>query len=159
MAVLMAMAAVLGPGSGPAGAARAGKRTTFHGHISAGTGALGHAHGQVTVVTDSSGSGQSVRVTLTLRCRRGGGGTCLRGRAAGTATARRNRIPDTGSTFDLRASGRVAPLGQVSATGSATGTGFIRTGRFTLHLALTGHGSSVTVDARSGPERGFSSPF
>ena len=142
----------------PAGAARAGKRTTFHGHISAGTGQLAHARGAVAVVLASSGSGRGRTVTLTLRCHRGRGQVCLRGRVHGTATAQR-RIPDTGAAYEVSASGNVAPLGRVSATGSVTGTGFIRVGRFGLHLRLSGHDSAVSVDALSGRKRGFSSPL
>jgi hypothetical protein len=66
--------------------------------------------------------------------------------------------PDVGASFSLDGSGRVAPLGQVSSTGSLHLTGFIATGHATGTLTLRNAKGTVTL-ALTGPSQpGFSGP-
>jgi hypothetical protein len=81
----------------------------------------------------------------------------LTGTLTGTLSARAS-IPDVGRRYLIRAGGRVAPLGTVAATGSVTGTGFIRQGRERLILTLRTSRGTVTIAAQSPEVPGQSSP-
>jgi hypothetical protein len=89
----------------------------------------------------------------------GGHKRCLRlaGTLSGTINNQPAR-PDRGQTFAIRASGAVAPLGTVSASGSGQGTGFIRNARESLRLTLLVRGGTVSITAESGRVPGFTSP-
>ncbi len=66
--------------------------------------------------------------------------------------------PDVGASLSLDGSGRVAPLGQVSSTGSLHMTGFIKTGHATGTLTLEGPKGSVTLALEGPSQAGFSGP-
>lgn len=84
-------------------------------------------------------------------------GPCPTGRITGTYRESR-AAPDRGRSEALAASGRIGRLGRVRLTGTATGTGFIASGRLTIRLRLVnGHGA-VTVRGQSAPVRGFTGP-
>jgi hypothetical protein len=69
-----------------------------------------------------------------------------------------HRVPDTGTSFTIMASGKLKPLGPVSATGTAQGTGFIARGYASMQLTLTAGNGTVTYQAQAGPVGGFTSP-
>jgi hypothetical protein len=54
--------------------------------------------------------------------------------------------------------GYLRPLGYVTVTGTAHGTGFISRGHETMLLTVSGGGTSVAVDASSAEVPAFTSP-
>jgi hypothetical protein len=81
----------------------------------------------------------------------------LRGTLTGTLT-RMSTIPDVGASYALSASGRVKPLGHVSATGQVHGTGFIMRGHETLTVRLSNSRGEVDLQAQSPVVPGFTTP-
>ena len=67
-------------------------------------------------------------------------------------------MPDTPERFAVSATGKLKPIGHVSTTGLAAGTGFVPMGRETLQLKLTAAGGQLTIEARSQPVPGFTTP-
>jgi hypothetical protein len=133
-------------------------RDSFRGHVKTATRSLSHDQGAVGIDLAHLGSN---RIRLTFRGR-GCGATnhCLQpsGTLTGTMMQASHRVPDTGTSFAIKASGKLKPLGHVSATGTAQGTGFIARGYTSMQLTLTaGHGT-VTYEAQAGPVGGFTSP-
>jgi hypothetical protein len=155
--------------------APAGKSTVFTGRILAGTGRLANLRGAVRLTLAATAGGVPAATpspsphafTLVLSappCARQGiraprRCASLSGKLTGTAlSAPRN--PDVGTTFVLNARGRVGPLGQVTATGTTSGVGFIARGRFPLSLRLRSAAAGTLTISAHGPQvRGFSSPF
>ena len=149
------------PGTGGGGADSAPARDSFTGTILSGTGAYSHAHGRVIVHLHPRGSGTArpIRVVVIGRC--GGGShhcTALNGAVSGRLTPAGPRLPDVGHGFKLSGAGRVTPLGHVTLRGAVSGTGFIAHGHEQLTITLSSSSGSMTVQAVSGPVKGFSSP-
>jgi hypothetical protein len=136
-------------------------KDSFRGTISIARGAFVGDNGRVSM---QIGAGQSTTGTRTAtleisgrRCH--GAQACVR--LTGTLTGRLTRmstIPDVGESFALSASGRVRPLGHVSATGQVHGTGFIMRGHETLTLRLSNSRGEVDLQAQSPLVPGFTSP-
>jgi hypothetical protein len=84
--------------------------------------------------------------------------TELNGVLSGTLTAAAPRVPDAGHGFNLSGTGRVSPLGHATVRGEVSGTGFIAHGHELMKVTLSSASGSVTVQAISGPVKGFSSP-
>ena len=81
----------------------------------------------------------------------------LQGKLTGTITERAAH-PDVGAHLAIKASGTLTPLGHVSATGLAIGTGSIMHGRVTLSLTFTAAHGKVTVSLASRPVPSFTTP-
>jgi hypothetical protein len=142
--------------------ARPPRSDVFHGRITAATGALAHERGDVTVVLSHPrrGGNTSTSLTLSIRAAGCGGQThCLRlnGHLSGRMTLQHS-LPDVGHRFEIGARGTVTPLGHVEASGTAAGTGFIRTGHTGLSLVLRSASGKVTVDGQSGSVPGRTDP-
>lgn len=143
-------------------AAVAPARDSFTGSIIGATGRFAGERGAVALVTVPA-AGQGVRpLKLTLR---GSGCTAgsrrcveLTGSLSGTLALGPVRVPDVGSRLTIAASGRIKPIGLVSATGTVQGTGFIARGRETLDLRLRAPRGTITVRAVSARVPGFTSP-
>jgi hypothetical protein len=134
----------------------------FHGAITAATGGLAGEHGDVAIVLAHPPLGGNASTPVTLSIVGAGCGTqphCvhLNGRLTGQMTLQHS-LPDVGHRFAIAARGTVVPLGQVEASGSAAGTGFIRSGHTGLSLTLQSAGGTVTVAALSGPVPGRTDP-
>jgi hypothetical protein len=159
LAVLgLCSAALAGPNARSSSGSRAAD--ALSGRVTSTRGHWRHDHGRLAVRLAPSGSGATrhlaVRITGS-RC--GTQAACLKltGTLSGTITARASN-PDVGRTFAIKAHGTVAPLGHVSATGTAHGTGFVAHGRVTASLTLTDSRGAVTVSVSSAPVPGFTSP-
>ncbi len=136
-------------------------RDSFTGTIISGTGTYSHARGRVRVNLHPRGSGRArpTRVVVIGLCGEAQQGcTELHGRLDGTLSAAGARVPDVGHGFNLAGAGRVSPLGQVTLRGGVSGTGFIARGHEEMRITLSSRSGSVTVQAISGPVKGFSSP-
>ena len=136
-------------------------KDSFHGKITTARGSFvgdsGHVSLQVNV-SQSSTATRTATVILTGRpCHGSGGCIRLNGVLTGTLT-RMPTIPDVGASFAVRASGRIKPLGHVSATGLLHGTGFIMHGHETLTLRLSNSRGEVDLHAQSPAVPGFTSP-
>jgi hypothetical protein len=148
-----------------AAAAHAGPVTSrpadsLTGHVSATRGQWRHHQGRLSIRLAPSGTGSTRHLTLHIagvRC--GAQKMCLRlrGTLHGTLTALLGN-PDTGRTFSVKARGTLAPLGQVKASGTVTGTGSVIRSRVTLRLTFTTGRGSVSVRASSAPVPSFTSP-
>jgi hypothetical protein len=148
--------------SGALAAAATPARDSFSGSITAATGRFSGDHGAVAIVLAPS-TGQGLRrLSLTVR-----GSGCrtpahrcvaLTGRLSGTLALGPLRVPDVGSSLTIRAAGAIKPLGQVSASGTVQGTGFIAHGRETLKLRLTTAGGAITIKADSAVVPGGTTP-
>jgi hypothetical protein len=79
------------------------------------------------------------------------------GTLTGTFTQMRH-IADTGASYALTGGGSVRPLGKVTVNGSMTAPGFVRVGRASGTLTLTGSGGTVKVRLL-GPEEGGFKPL
>jgi hypothetical protein len=133
-------------------------KDAFKGHVRTATGTLSQVHGAVGIDLVHTGPG---KVKLIFRGRGcGGKNHCLQpsGTLTGTMTPVFKRTPDIGTSFTINVSGKLAPLGHVSATGTAQGTGFIVHGYDYLQLKLATRQGTVAYDAQSGPVQGFTSP-
>jgi hypothetical protein len=145
-----------------ASAARVAGKDHFTGRITAATGALRGRGGQLSVDLNAPPStAPHRRLALTNHaagCRNAAHCLELGGTVHGTLSRESGRIPDVGSSFAVRATGKLRPLGTVSATGTVHGTGFIAQGYEQLRLSvMTPHGT-LTITARSGLVPGFTSP-
>ena len=137
------------------------RRDTFKGSIVSGTGAYDGDTGRVTIYLHPHGSGGSRHVRVVVRgspCH--GASSCLdlNGHLSGKLSRSGHPVPDVGSHYTLKATGRLTPLGHVAADGWAHGTGFINQGHEQMRLTLTNSKGTITVRARSPQVRGFSSP-
>ena len=99
-------------------------------------------------VSIKHGAGDAVKMRFT---------GSLRGTVTGTML-KQTSLPDTGARFAIAGAGRVKPLGHVSVSGTAHGTGFIARGYESLNLTLSNAKHHVTVTAQSGLVPGFTSP-
>jgi hypothetical protein len=166
-------AAFLAPSAGAGASASAAtvtpKTTTFAGRIVSGTGSYAKLRGSVKLVLSSSAGllrppgpkPSTYGFTLTLSapsCAGRAHCVSLHGKIIGGALGL-SRIPDVGASYTLEGSGRVGPLGQVTATGTSHSLGFIARGRFPLHLQLRRGAGTLTIDAQGPLTKGFSSPF
>jgi len=149
------------------------KTTSFTGAIVAGTGRYANLRGAVdlrlagapTEVGPSAGHGFTFTIALSgppcagrparppRRC------VSLAGSVRGSVGVTAPRIPDVGRLFLLKSRGRVAPLGEVLASGTTSAIGFIAHGRFPLRLQLMTAAGSITIRALGPLMPGFSSPF
>ena len=136
-------------------------RDSFSGRVrrAAGPGTGAAAAVTVGLHPGPAGAGTSRPLTLAVRAGCRGRRPCLTlgGTLTGTLTARRG-LPDVGRTSAIRARGTLRGLGPVSAVGSVTGTGNVRSGRESLRLTLVGSGETVVLTARSAPVGSFTSP-
>lgn len=133
---------------------------TLSGRVAAATGHWRHDGGRLAVrLVPGAGTDKRalvIRVSGTS-CAGRHGCLVLSGKLTGTISAQASH-PDGGARFTIKASGTVAPLGHVSATGSAIGTGNIARGRVTLRLTFTDARGKLTVSLASAPVGAFSSP-
>jgi hypothetical protein len=158
---LVSVACLASAATAIAGVATPTGENSFHGRITSATGRLAGHHGRVRIgffPTASNTDTRSLRIAIRPRtCSVAKGCVRLRGTLNGSIT-RVQSIPDTGSQFTITAHGTVRPLGQVTASGTAHGTGNARFGYESVRLTLTGGGGAVTVTGTSGRVPGFSSP-
>jgi hypothetical protein len=146
--------------TGGATSARAAAKDSFKGRILAGASRYAGARGKVTIYLHLHGAGPTRSGTITIRGRCAGAPHCLdlHGKLIGSLTPTAGGLPDVGHAYALRAKGKVSPLGTVTMSGTAHGTGFIARGREEIRLSLTGEHGSVTLTGESGPVPGFTSP-
>jgi hypothetical protein len=137
-------------------------KDTYSLHVTKGSGAYAGASGQAVVVLHPRGAGKRRKLKLVFRpvsCTSSGACLQLGGTLRGTISLKPGpRIPDTGATHNLRASGRLAPLGQVTLKGTTEGTGFIQRGRIRMRLELTSSHGTLKLAGKSGEVAGFTSP-
>ena len=161
MAALAAPGAAASPGAPgrPGATASAAARDSFHGSISASSGAYRGARDRVSMQLSAPGA-QSSRRQLTLVFSSPACPGCLRiaGTARGYLAPGPRHNPDTGSRYTITARGRLNGLGITSVTGSVAGTGFVARGYETMQLTLRTARGTVTITARSGQVGGFTSP-
>lgn len=156
---LAAVAASASSTALPAIAASTPAKDAFAGSVTAATGSLHGERGAVAITIGLAGGRLPATLTITPRaCAKGHRCVEVSGRLRGTFTPSGPRVPDVGTSYAVKASGTIAPLGHAAATGILTGTGFIAHGRETLHLKLTGPGATVTIEAQSRLVPGFTSP-
>lgn len=136
-------------------------KDTFTGKIVSGVGKLANDRGGVTILIHAPQSTKAARpIQLAIESPACASKQhCLRllGSLSGTMSAQRT-IPDVGRRYSLQASGRIAPLGHVSASGVLTGVGFIRQGHEGLRLILRTSQGQLTISAISPQVPGFTSP-
>jgi hypothetical protein len=141
---------------------RVAARDRFSGRITGATGALRGRGGGLRIDLNVPASGaRQRRLVLTFRAAGcGNADHCLKlsGTLHGTLTAEPGRIPDAGSSFAVHATGRLRPLGMVTATGTVHGTGFTARGYEQLRLSVSTPNGKITVGARTGLVPGFTSP-
>ena len=112
----------------------------------------------VRLVPGSGGATRHLVVRVTgVGCAGKHGCLKLQGKLIGTITERPAH-PDVGEHLAIKASGTLTPLGHVSATGLAIGTGSIARGRVTLRLTFTAAQGKVTVSLASRPVGSFTAP-
>jgi hypothetical protein len=162
--ILVAASAVMGAGTALALAASSGAvapKDSFRGRVTAGSGRFRSDNGQTSIKVHVAQSNTGTRlVTLIIGYRRcATAARCLQlsGTLRGTLT-QSHSIPDAGASFALSASGKVRPLGHVSAIGQVHGTGFVMHGRETMTVQLADSRGQVTVQAQSPQVPAFTSP-
>jgi hypothetical protein len=129
--------------------------------IASGRGSFSGAKGRLTIYLHPRGSGKarSVRVVIQGHCRAAAQGcTQLDGELSGRLSSSRGGPPDTGREYLLTGTGRIGPLGQVTVRGEVAGAGFIAHGHELMKMTLSSSSGGVTVEARSGPVKGFTKP-
>lgn len=136
-------------------------RDRFQGSVSSATGTFAGHTGRARVYLRPLGGGATRSVTITfagLPC--AGASRCLdlSGTARGALAPGPGHTPDVGHGYVLSAVGSIRPLGRTRVIGGVHGTGFIAHGQEMLTLTLTTGSGSVTIEARSAPVRGFTSP-
>jgi hypothetical protein len=140
---------------------RVPRQDSFVGRIVFATGKFSGDRGEVTILLKTghavAGRRQLMVVLDGRRCRRARRCVRLVGTLTGSLIAQPH-IPDTGSPFVIAANGWIPTLGNVTATGSVRGTGFIRYAYEPLHLTLTAPRGRIVLDAKSGKVPGFTSP-
>src|SRR5438105_3212880 len=137
-------------------AADAGKTPPEHsytGQISEGHDRYAAANGKVAItIAAPAFTGSSRKLSLTFsghRCGKTKHGYRLRGKLKGTITPVYGGNPDIGRSFSVKASGKLKPLGRVSADGSIHSPGNILEGRIIMQLTLKTKRGRMTVDAQS----------
>jgi len=155
-----------------------GKTTrTYTGHVVSGTGLYAKANGsmKITLILDQIRRAPDYpyeekaeyAISVTLR-----GTTCQKHRhthrrdgclaASGTINgrgARRQTIPDTAPRITLAsASGKINPVGDVSAHGELMGTGFVREGTRRMWMILTTRSGTVSIGGEGPRVGGFTAP-
>lgn len=155
-------AAGAGRSLAPETLARTAPADTFRATITGAEGDRTGDRGSATVLLTrgATGAGGAVAVSITFQgdaCHRAA--HCLRigGRLAGRMTPQTS-LPDTGRSYRITAVGALTPLGHVTATGTAAGPGFIRSGRARLSLTLAARSGAVTIHGISPPVPGFTQP-
>jgi hypothetical protein len=138
-------------------------RDAFSGTIRGATGRYAGHHGQASLdIRLGPSAGQSSKLTVTVypgRCPAAHVCLDVRGTLTGTFVPAGPGGPsDVGRQFTLQATGRIAPLGKVSARGTVHGTGFILRGRETMRLTVITRRGKLAIDALSRPVPGFTSP-
>ncbi|HEY2650342.1 MAG TPA: hypothetical protein VGI50_00370, partial [Solirubrobacteraceae bacterium] len=81
----------------------------------------------------------------------------LGGQLIGQITPQRS-LADVGHSYVLTAAGTMSPLGHIRASGTAAGTGFIRSGHTRLTLMLRPSGGTVTMSGQSPEVPAFTAP-
>lgn len=135
-------------------------RDRFIGSLSAGTGTLAGAGDVVEARLQAPGTTGTRQLTLWIlstRCRRGRACSHLGGSLRGQLTPEHS-LPDVGHRYAVTARGSLHPLGAVTVTGTAAGTGNINFGFESLQLTLTGKDGSGRLIARSGRVPAFTYP-
>jgi hypothetical protein len=166
----LAVGVLLGSAAAPATATRSADssaRRAYAVRIADASGRFARARGNARITVRNNGGGEpSPAVNLEItpadcpRARPGRDAPCIRlsGTLDGTATAQ-PRIPDTGSKYQITATGFVHALGPSSATGIARGPGFIARGFCLLRLTVTTPQGTVTLAGKSHRVPGFTSPL
>jgi hypothetical protein len=159
-ALVAAFAASAGALAGSAPDRHVPAKDRFAGKVAATGARLVGYRGSATLYLDPRQGTTTRRLTITVVGRScGGPARCLG--LTGTLKGTIKQLPaqpDRGQAFVIRASGAVAPLGRVSASGRGQGTGFVSRGRESLRLTLVGRGEKVSIAAESGFVPGFTSP-
>ncbi len=146
--------------AGPAAMGLAAPTTrSYSAHVASGTGRFARATGTLRVTlkatrtkvgTGPVGGGTRYTVSITVRSSPCGAATkgrpCpfLSGTLSGSGISQ-SRPPDIGQRIVLTASGRVSPLGAVTASGAYTGTGFIARGRRSIELRLRSKAGDLSI--------------
>jgi hypothetical protein len=156
-----------------------GKTTrTYKGHIVSGTGLYAKANGSMTITiilnqirraSDYPYEAETeYAVSVTLR-----GATCQKhphthkrdgclttsGTIKGTGAGERQMIPDTASKIALTsASGKISPLGNVSAHGELVGTGYVASGTRRMWMILATKSGTVSIGGEGPRVGGFTAP-
>jgi len=135
---------------------------TFHATVTGASGRFAGNHGTATIVLHRGLGSRSAQTSVTIsfhgvschsarRCLR------LEGQLAGMMTPQRS-LTDVGHSYALTLAGTVAPLGHVSASGTATGTGFIRSGHTRLAVTLHAGAGTVRLSGQSAAVPAFTNP-
>jgi hypothetical protein len=151
-----------GTTSSPVPAPNVPARDRFTGTLSGGTGSLAGADDvlEARLQAPAAGANGTRRLTLWILstgCRAGTPCAHLGGSLRGQLTPVR-ALPDIGRRYRLTAAGSLHPIGAVTATGTAAGTGNIMSGFESLQLALSGRHGSARLTARSARVPSFTSP-
>ena len=135
---------------------------TFHATVTGASGRFAGNHGTATIVLHRGPGSRSAQISVTISFH---GVSChsarrclqLDGRLTGQMTPQHS-LADVGHSYALTAAGALAPLGHVSTSGTATGTGFIRTGHTKLAVTLHAGAGTVTLSGQSGAVPAFTNP-
>jgi hypothetical protein len=172
--LLVSAAAVLGSGCGSSAKTtsatttassglpipRVPARDRFVGTLHGGTGSLAGARDVVQARIQAPGRTGTRRLTLwilTTGCRAGAACVHLSGSLRGQLRQVRT-LPDIGRRYAVEATGSLGPIGVVTASGTAAGTGNINSGFESLQLTLAGKRGSARLSARSSRVPPFTSP-
>ena len=135
-------------------------RDRFTGTLTGGTGSLAGAGDVLEARIRAPAANGTRRLTLWILntgCRAGSSCAHLSGSLLGQLAPVRT-LPDIGRHYRITATGSLHPVGAVKATGTAAGTGNIRSGFELLQLALSGPRGSARLSARSARVPAFTSP-
>jgi hypothetical protein len=135
---------------------------TFHAAVIGATGRFSGDGGSATVLLRRGPGPRTATTSVTIGVH---GVSCssaqhclhLGGQLIGQMTPQRS-LTDVGHSYLLTAVGTVSPLGHVSASGTAAGTGFIRSARTRLTVTLHASGGTITLSGQSPEVPGFTSP-
>jgi hypothetical protein len=135
---------------------------TFHARVIGATGRFSGDGGSATVLLRRGPGPRNATTSFTMsvegvRCRSARHCLHLGGQLIGRMTPR-SSLADVGRSYLLTAAGTVSPLGHLRASGTAAGTGFIRSGHTRLMLTLHPSGGTVTLSGESPAVPAFTQP-
>jgi hypothetical protein len=135
---------------------------TIHATVIGATGRFSGDGGSATVLLQRGAGPRYATTALTISlqgvsCRSPQHCLHLAGRLIGQMTPQRS-LTDVGHSYVLSASGKMSPLGHVTASGAAAGTGFIRSGHTRLTLTLHSSRGAVTLNGQSPEVPAFTQP-
>jgi hypothetical protein len=135
---------------------------TFHVTVIGATGRFSGDRGSATVLLSHGPGPRNATTSVTMsvhgvRCRSARHCLHLGGQLTGQMTPQRS-LADVGRSYVLTAAGSMSTLGHVGASGTAAGTGFIRSGHMRLTLTLRPSGGTVTLSGQSPEVPAFTRP-